>query len=525
MVTEIRFQNLRSLRDTGFIKLKPINLLIGANSSGKSTFLRAFLLLSQSRKKHMRVPIAWFDDTLVDFGDFDTSKNSNAKEDESIIFSFRFSNLISNRAPISYFFRRNIINVSNPLDCYECNIYYSIDSKKNVYVSQLNFKSGEIYANLILPENGGEVCVVINNKEVNRDLLSCRQTGEGFLLPNIFFNLPPEKRTNRGLVIDFEVIDLALGILKSQCGARFSNVERLHPIIRLWRYNKEEFLYRLKSFRDIKSLHKNINKWTLETQIFNDLYYRILILYLWDIMRSVDIELDSFFENCDYIGPLRAEGKRYYRNQGLQVKKVDSFGSNLIEFIDSLTETQKISYNNFLENILGVNIKVKNHMGHQSMILRLEGREFNIADVGFGYSQILPIITKLWFLQERTRFNSFRDLNFFRSSRVTFLLEQPELHLHPALQAKLADAFLRVTQIKDSRVRTDCIIETHSPTIINRIGRRIREGNYKENNVNLLIFNKHNENGDTTLIQTEYNERGQIKNWPLGFFDPFDDDF
>ena len=46
----IEIKNLRSLKDTGRVELKPITLLVGANSSGKSTFLRTFPLLKQGLK-------------------------------------------------------------------------------------------------------------------------------------------------------------------------------------------------------------------------------------------------------------------------------------------------------------------------------------------------------------------------------------------------------------------------------------------------------------------------------------------
>ena len=88
MVTAIRIRNLRSLRDSGYIKIKPLTILLGANSSGKSTFLRSFPLFTQSVKKNLRGPISWFDDSLVDFGDYTTAKNKEAGRDEMISFSY-----------------------------------------------------------------------------------------------------------------------------------------------------------------------------------------------------------------------------------------------------------------------------------------------------------------------------------------------------------------------------------------------------------------------------------------------------
>lgn len=89
MITHIRIQNLRSLLDTGFIEIKPLTILLGANSSGKSTFLRSFPLFTQSVSKSLREPISWFDDAYVDFGDYDTAKSKLAPEGEGIMFSYK----------------------------------------------------------------------------------------------------------------------------------------------------------------------------------------------------------------------------------------------------------------------------------------------------------------------------------------------------------------------------------------------------------------------------------------------------
>ena len=100
MISHIRIQNLRSLVDTGFIAIKPLTILLGANSSGKSTFLRSFPLFKQSVEKELREPISWFDDSLVDFGDFETAKSKIAPEEDGII-NFAISSNLCNFAPIN----------------------------------------------------------------------------------------------------------------------------------------------------------------------------------------------------------------------------------------------------------------------------------------------------------------------------------------------------------------------------------------------------------------------------------------
>ena len=91
MIDKLRIQNLRSIADSGDIELKPIMILLGANSSGKSTFLRSFPLFAQSVDKKLRGPVAWFDTSFVDYGDYKTAKNKYAEEQEGITFSYQMS--------------------------------------------------------------------------------------------------------------------------------------------------------------------------------------------------------------------------------------------------------------------------------------------------------------------------------------------------------------------------------------------------------------------------------------------------
>ena len=81
-------KNLRCLTDTGIVPIKPITLLVGRNSSGKSTFLRAFPLLRQSVENARSAPILWYDPRFVDFGSFNDAINYKAGE-RNIGFEFR----------------------------------------------------------------------------------------------------------------------------------------------------------------------------------------------------------------------------------------------------------------------------------------------------------------------------------------------------------------------------------------------------------------------------------------------------
>jgi hypothetical protein len=80
-VIGLRVRNLRSLRDTGWIEIRPITILVGKNSSGKSTLARVFPLLKQSAERRKQAPLLWFG-RLVDFGSFSEAVSTFANPAE-----------------------------------------------------------------------------------------------------------------------------------------------------------------------------------------------------------------------------------------------------------------------------------------------------------------------------------------------------------------------------------------------------------------------------------------------------------
>jgi predicted ATPase len=130
----------------------------------------------------------------------------------------------------------------------------------------------------------------------------------------------------------------------------------------------------------------------------------------------------------------------------------------------------------------------------------INDKEVNVtlADVGFGVSQILPILVEGLRIQPNQ----------------TLILEQPEIHLHPKLQMQLADFFISMI-LSGKRI----LLETHSDHIINRIVRRIIENEENEisSKINILFFEV-GENGSKPRNVEIDSDRGII-NWPKGFFD------
>lgn len=132
-------------------------------------------------------------------------------------------------------------------------------------------------------------------------------------------------------------------------------------------------------------------------------------------------------------------------------------------------------------------------------------KELDLTSVGFGTSQILPIIVQ----------------GLLTPPGGVFIVEQPEVHLHPAAQAKLADFFLGLV-----RAGVQCIIETHSEHIINRLRRRIAEDQetHTERLIRIYFAERDRELGETRFTPVEVNQYGVIGEWPEGFFEQAEDD-
>ena len=95
----LSIRNLRSISDSGYIELKPLTIVLGTNSSGKSTFLRTFPLLKQSISVKTESPVLWYGN-YVDFGEF-SDVISDQNSDGNVVLSFKFqttANLIKQQS-------------------------------------------------------------------------------------------------------------------------------------------------------------------------------------------------------------------------------------------------------------------------------------------------------------------------------------------------------------------------------------------------------------------------------------------
>ena len=119
-----------------------------------------------------------------------------------------------------------------------------------------------------------------------------------------------------------------------------------------------------------------------------------------------------------------------------------------------------------------------------------------LTDVGFGVSQVLPALVLLYYVPEGS----------------TVLMEQPEIHLHPAVQSGLADVMLNVAEVRNVQI----IVESHSEHLMRRLQRRVAEQKASSEDVKLYFVSS--QRGQAHISDLVLNEWGEIENWPENFF-------
>ena len=135
-------------------------------------------------------------------------------------------------------------------------------------------------------------------------------------------------------------------------------------------------------------------------------------------------------------------------------------------------------------------IQVRKFSGKQK-----KGPRRNLIDVGYGVSQVLPVITEL--LREE------------ENAPPIFLLQQPEVHLHPTAQAALGSLFCRVASLERR-----LIVETHSDYLLDRVRMDVRDGvsDLKPDDVSILFFER--DDLDVHIHSLGFDEEGNILGTP-----------
>lgn len=233
--------------------------------------------------------------------------------------------------------------------------------------------------------------------------------------------------------------------------------------------------------------------------------------FLADLEACYEQQLDHVF----YLGPLREFPKRDYLWARSRPTDVGQRGEKAIDAILAATaasETRNLKPKTrlrpfqemiaywlremgLIESFTVQEIADGSNRWQARVTTRTGGSPVLLTDVGFGVSQVLPVITLLQYVPEGS----------------TVVLEQPEIHLHPLAQAGLADVIIQAATHR----RIQVILESHSEHLLLRLQRRIAEEELSNKDVRLYFCDA--PRGSSTLTPLSVDIYGNILNWPEKF--------
>ncbi len=222
------------------------------------------------------------------------------------------------------------------------------------------------------------------------------------------------------------------------------------------------------------------------------------------VVRSAIVAAKEAFATFHYLGPLRPPPAREVTWSQQDPKLLGSTGSETIQALIS-NETSKdkgalrASVSEWLKRLdlaEGIEIsRVGKTLFYQVDVLR-NGKKSNLADVGYGVSQVLPVIVLLHFVPEGS----------------VILCEDPEAHLHPMAQSGLADLFVEVAKKRKLQV----LIETHSEHLFRRL--QVLMAGAKVSEHDCALYYVERDDPSAKLIELQADEFGRIQNWPENLF-------
>jgi predicted ATPase len=238
--------------------------------------------------------------------------------------------------------------------------------------------------------------------------------------------------------------------------------------------------------------------------------------FLPDLAFAMESLLGSVF----YVGPLREYPKAKYLWSGEAPEHVGENGARAVEALLAarqrrLSQGFRKRYDTFDEVIarwlkaMGLIASFRTEpiaedIKEYRVLVRVrsDSSEVRLTDVGFGVSQILPVLVEC----------------FYVPARSVLIFEQPEIHLHPRVQAALADLFIDAIHCReDGRDRqVQIIVESHSEHFLRRLQRRIAEDALKPHETALYFSDL--ERGEGVLSELNLDLFGNITNWPHEFF-------
>ena len=224
-----------------------------------------------------------------------------------------------------------------------------------------------------------------------------------------------------------------------------------------------------------------------------------------EISSRFEGDFENLFSRILYLGPLREHPRPRYTWDGDHPKGIGQDGKKAISALLSgrvrhfSIDEQILKWLQQLELINSYDLRPLSDTGRDYEFLVKQyksGPEVRLTDIGFGVSQVLPVLILCYYAPEGS----------------ILILEQPEAHLHPKVQTELADVLIDVVKNRNVQI----ILESHSEYLLSRLQRRIAEKKIAATDTALYFCEI--KDGTSEIEQLNVDEYGNIRNWPQDFF-------
>lgn len=489
-ITKISFQNYKGF-EKGEIEVKPITILIGANNSGKSSVVHLFSMLQRTARREKNHSALILNDDERPYLNMGTCENiirNEAKEKEmTISFDFINDELSEALRILPQKLKRFFWVVSATENSFGSSYQKLIkikrqDPTEDYFTQKMKLIQGEGF-------NKDELCASFNSNTKNKNLQT--QFSEMCEIGESILNVGNEFRFS----ITFKQADLNLQV-KSLCiQARLVNEENYNDLckVRIDEQNKvsmfSDFLSNTekkytfddnqnKLFKDFVQSNKNLFAYY---NLFSQSGEKTSVTQelLFPIIKDVIDFISEEFKKVTPVFPLRPYPLRDWK------------GTDRWEWIN-YGDNKK-----WLEEWLNVRILLIDG------VLQIKKKEnykasYSLIDSGFGFSQVIPIAQAILTSGEGT----------------LITIEQPEIHLHPSMQAQLARMFADAVKLGKS-----ILIETHSEYLIQRFGRLIYEDR-KIGIDDVAVYSFYNTQDEDKNVMTKEETFGEKDfRWPESFMD------
>ncbi len=510
MLQNIHLKNYKAFQQAT-IPLKPITILLGANSVGKSSLIQLMLMLQQTGKagfKSYKSPLKLYGG-YVNLGDsINLFRNQNDKEPLQIGFDIK-SNRLKNylKEELIDGYSKNFIQLP---------LYLPIKGLHELRKKEISsITDFEVYIDGLIDVLSKEETKGAFINEINWILRQKydyylpqirRSTKKQFIDAYDFLQILAKSIKNESFSINFNIthttenlITTLVELIHNDCILlKLTNINRTVLVeSELFDLTKSDIALIVKYFDQSNTIFNSFDDVVFdkdsESTILSSIIIRIFKFF------QNEIKKEFIEESINYVSPLRAHPKRYYMLDKAKLNlTLDTLDGDAIAEVIKDDSKIKAKVNKWFKTF-GIQINVQ---GFKEVIHHLKVEQSNltldITDVGFGISQVLPVIIQ----------------GFLSADNSTTIIEQPEIHLHPKIQADLADLFIDIVKNASGK---KLVIETHSEYILKRLRRRISEGKISPNQVAICLIDPQTSENGAVLTELKIEEKGFF-DWPIDFY-------